>query len=158
MQQSFTSVRWVINQNFKGEDMHHKARLVERGFKESNLVDIRKDSPTCCKESFRLLLAIVVTNKWQVRSLDIKSAFLQCNNVDSDLHLKTSSEAGMKKLWKLNISVYGICDAPRAWNLSLKSVLEKGRAKKSKYDHAVFYLYDNNILQGILCGHVDDFC
>ena len=28
----------------------------------------------------------------------------------------------------------------------------------SKYDDAVFYLYDHNNLQGILCAHIDDFC
>ena len=38
-------------------------------------------------------------------------------------------------------------------------MLEKGRAKKRKYDDAAFYLYDNNNLQGILCSHVeDDYC
>ena len=125
--------------------MYYKARLVARGFEESNLNEIRKDSPTCCKQNFRLLLAIVVTNKWKVHSLDIKAAFLQSDKINRDL-------------WKLNISIYGLCDAPRAWYLSLKSVLEKGGAKKSKYDDAVFYLFDNNKLEGFLCALVDDFC
>ena len=139
--------------------MYYKARLVVRGFEESNLIDIRKDSTTCCKENFRLLLAIVVTNKWKVHSLDIKSAFLQGKNIDRELYLKPPSEVGIKNLCKLNISVYGLCDAPRAWYLRLKSVLEKGRTKKRKYDDTAFYLYDNNNLQGILCTHVeDDYC
>ena len=43
--------------------MYYKPRLVTRRFQESNLIDIRKDSPICCTENFRLLLAIVVTNK-----------------------------------------------------------------------------------------------
>ena len=60
------------------------------------------------------------------------------------MYLKPPSETGTKNFWKLNISVYGLCDAPRAWYLSLKLVLEKGGAKESKYDHAVFYLYDSN--------------
>ena len=51
------------NQKYKGKGMYYKARLVARGFEESNLINICKDSPTCCKEHFRLLLAIVVTNK-----------------------------------------------------------------------------------------------
>ena len=155
--QSFVSLRWVIHEKFKGQDMYYKARLVARGFKESNF-DMRKDSPTCCKENFRLLLAIVRTNKWKIHSLDIKAAFLQGKKIDRDLYVKPPPEAGTKNLWKLNISVYGLCDAPRAWYLSLKSVLEKGGARKSKYDDAIFYLYDNNKLQGILCAHVDDFC
>ena len=139
--QSFISVTWVINQKHESEDMYYKARLVARGFEESNLTNIRKDSVTYCMEKFRWLLAIVVTKKWKVHLLDIISAFLQGKNID-----------------RVNISVYGLCDAPRVWYLSLKSVLEKCGAKKSKYDDAVLYLYDNNNLQGILCALVDDFC
>ena len=138
--------------------MYYKPRLVTRRFQESNLIDIRKDSPICCTENFRLLLAIVVTNKQKVYSLDIKHTFLQGKNIDCELYLKPPSEAGTKNFWKLNISVYGLCDAPRAWYLSLKLVLEKGGAKESKYDHAVFYLYDSNNLQDILCAHVDILC
>ena len=62
--QSFISVRWIINQKCKGKEVYYKARLVARRFEESNLIDTHKDSPTCCKEIFRLLSAIVVTNKW----------------------------------------------------------------------------------------------
>ena len=42
--------------------------------------------------------------------------------------------------------------------LSLKSILEKEGAKKSKFDDSVFYLYDNNKLQGVICSHVYDSC
>ena len=44
--QSFISVTWVINQKHESEDMYYKARLVARGFEESNLTNIRKDSLT----------------------------------------------------------------------------------------------------------------
>ena len=121
------------------------------------MIDVCKYSQTCCKENFHLSLATVVTNNWKVHSLDIKSAFLQGKYINCELHLKPLSEAGTKILWKLNISVYRLYDAPHAWYLGLKSVLEKGGAEKSKYDDAVFYLYEKNNLQGILCAHVDDF-
>ena len=42
IEQSFIPVRWVINQKYKGKDMHYKARLVARGFEESNLIDIHR--------------------------------------------------------------------------------------------------------------------
>ena len=126
------------NQKYKGKDMYYKARLVARGFEDSNLINICKDSPTCCKEHFCLLLATVVTNKWKVHSLDIKSALLQGKNIDRELYLKPPSKASTTNLWKLNISVYKLCNAPRAWYLSLKSVFEKDGAKKSKYNKADF--------------------
>ena len=138
--------------------MYYKARLVATGFEDSNLIDMRKNSPTWRTENFGLLLAIAVTNKWKVHSLDIKSAFLWGKNIDHEMHLKPTSVTGMKSLWKLNISLYGLCDPPRAWYLSLKSVLEKAGTKKSKHDDALFYFYDNDNLKGILYAHVDDFC
>ena len=106
-------VTWVINQKYEGEDMYYKARLVARGFEESNLTNIRKDSPTYCTEKFRWLLDIVVTKKWKVHLLDIISAFLEGKNIYRDMYLKPPSKAGTKNLWKLNISVYGLCNAPR---------------------------------------------
>ena len=156
--QRFISVRWVINQKYNGKDMYYKARLVATGSEDSNLIDKHKDSPTWCTENFGLLLAIAVTNKWKDYLLDIKSAFLWGKNIDHELQLKPPSVTGMKNLWKLNISLYGLCDPPHAWYLSLKSVLEKAGTKKSKHDDALFYFYDNNNLKGILCAHVDDFC
>ena len=53
-----------------------KARLA-RGFEETDLKDIRKDSPTCGKDSLRLSLTILASKHWKISSLDIKAAFLQ---------------------------------------------------------------------------------
>ena len=55
--------------------------------------------------------------------MNTKSAFLQGNKIDREVYLKPPPEAGTSKLWKLNISVYGLCHALRFWHLSLKSVL-----------------------------------
>ena len=49
-------VRWVIKQKFKNNKMIYKARLVARSS------SIHKDSPTCCKDNFRLVLSIIVSN------------------------------------------------------------------------------------------------
>ena len=56
--QRVISVRWVIKQKFKNNKMTYKARLVARGFEE-NLNNIRKYSPTCCKDNFRLGYALL---------------------------------------------------------------------------------------------------
>ena len=49
-----------------------KARLVARGFEETNLKDIRKDSPTCGKDSLRLCLTILASKHWKISYPDIK--------------------------------------------------------------------------------------
>ena len=85
-----------------------------------------------------------------------KSDFLRRNQNYREAYLK-SSEAGTQKLCKLKIWVYGLCDAPHVRYLSLKSVLKKCGAKKSKFDHSAFFLH-SNMHKGILCLLVDDFC
>ena len=49
------SLRWVVVEKYKNEDVTYKARLVARGFEENNLDEICKDSPTRCKENFQVL-------------------------------------------------------------------------------------------------------
>ena len=156
--QTTVSMRWLVSKKYKNEDVTYKVRLVPRGFEEEHFDKIRKDSPTFCKVNFHVLLFLIVANKWKIHSLDIKSAFLQGNKIDREVYLKPPVEAGSSKLWKLNISVYGLCDALRSWYLSLKSVLLRAGATKDKFNDAVFFWSVNNKLQGVTCCHVDDFC
>ena len=51
--QPCVSVRWVITPNLVDGKMSTKARLVAKGFKE--VKDFRTDSPTCSRESLRLM-------------------------------------------------------------------------------------------------------
>ena len=156
--QRVISVRWVINKKNKNQKLSYKARLVTRGFEELDKDNIRTDSPTCCKENFRLVLTIILSHKWEIKSLDIKSAFLQGQPINSKIFLKPPKEAGTDKLWKLLITVYGLCDAPRASQyLRIKEVLEKSGMLKSKFDDAIFYWLSNRKLEGLLCCYVDNF-
>ena len=61
--QSTISVRWVITKKNKTKGNIYKARLVAQGFEEID--NIRKDSPTCCKENFRIILLIIVSFEWK---------------------------------------------------------------------------------------------
>ena len=62
-----------------------KAGLLAKGFEEENLNEIRKDYATCSKENLQIVLAIISSHQWQANSLDVKSAFLQGNQIDRDL-------------------------------------------------------------------------
>ena len=75
--QKVISLRWVLSQKYKDSGIVYKARLVARGFEEEHLNELRKDSPTCCKVSFCLVVSIIATNMWTIHSVDVKSAFLQ---------------------------------------------------------------------------------
>ena len=151
------SARWVVSQEYKNEDVPYKGRLVTWGFEEENLDEIGKDSPTCCKENLCVLLLLIIANKWKIRSLDIKLAFLQSNKNNCEVYLKPPVEAGTSKLWKLNISVYGLCHALCSWYLSLKSVLLRAGAMETKFDDSVFFWSVNNKSHGVMSCHVHDF-
>ncbi|XP_077974967.1 uncharacterized protein LOC144430759 [Styela clava] len=149
------SVRWVCSMKDTEDGIIPKARLVARGFEEQT-DDIAKESPTCSKDSLRVLIAIVAQKKWKLHTIDIKTAFLQGNCVDREIFLKPPKEAGTTKLWKLNKCVYGLSDASLKWYNRLKKFLVDQGAKVSASDSAVFYVYCNGELQGIAGIHVDD--
>ena len=74
--QKCISTRWVLTDKIVSGERKVKAILVARGFEEKN-EELTKDSPTCAKESLRLIFAIMATRKWKIHSIDIKAAFLQ---------------------------------------------------------------------------------
>ena len=60
--QKYISTRWVLRDKIVSGQRNVKARLVARGFEE-NKKEPMKDSPTCAKESLRLIFAIMTTRK-----------------------------------------------------------------------------------------------
>ena len=87
----------------------------------------------------------------------MKSAFLQGKHIDRDIFLKPPCEAETNKIWKLNKTIYGLCDASRSWYLRVKEVLEEAGMLMCKYDQSMFSWFENDTLQGLICLHVDDF-
>ncbi len=101
-----------------------KVRLVTRGFKEFNIDELQKDSPPCASEPLRLLLTIICQNKWQVHSMDIKSAFLQGMKLSRNIYVRPPPEAGSEGvLWKLKKCAYGLANASLYWYNKLKDIM-----------------------------------
>ena len=114
-------------------------------------------SPTCRRESLRLLFSITATNKWTIKSLDIASAFLQGKAIDRLVYLIPPKEHNNPNvLWKLNKCVYGLSDAAKMWYLTVKEQIESNGIVKCPYDDAFFSNNDVE-LQGLMTIHVDDF-
>ena len=149
------STRWVCTRKIKGGKVVHKARLVARGFEENSKF-LQTDSPTCSKESLRMLLCIISSHSWVLHSLDVKSAFLQGENMTREVYIKPPKEANTKSLWKMLRCPYGLADAGRHWYLRLKTELIQAGMTISKLDQALFMWYSNDELSGILVCHVDD--
>ena len=57
-----------------------RARLIPRGYEEES--KIQKDSPSIGKSTMRIFFAIAAREGWKVKTMDIKSAFLQGKVLD----------------------------------------------------------------------------
>ena len=77
----------MITQKFKDNEIIYKACLVVRGFEEEHLKDIRKDSPTCYKDNFRLITSMIASIQWKIHSVDVKSLFLQGKGLNRDVYV-----------------------------------------------------------------------
>ena len=112
--------------------------MVGRGIEE-DVDQIRSDSPTCLKESLRILLTVASTMDWKLVSLDIKCAFLQGYPIQRDLFVRPPKEAGaIGCVWKLNEAVYGLSEASRAWYLRVVDKLSELGGRVSTSDKVLF--------------------
>ena len=93
----------------------------------------------------------MLSNIWNLSSIDIKTAFLQGKKIDRTIIIKPPKEAQTNKLWKLNKCVYGLTDAPRCWYLRTSQI-----ECNSKYDPGLFYYIKDDKLQGLKVCFIDD--
>ena len=157
--QETVSSRWVITEKHSDDGCRKiKARLVARGFEEDSSL-LKIDSPTCTKESLRLLFAISVSLGWSVHALDISAAFLQGEPLDRSVFLKPPKDAcSAGFIWELYRCIYGLNDAPRSWYKTVLKILISLGAVVSSFDNCLFLWFDENgKLYGMLISHVDDF-
>ena len=150
--------RWVVTKKLKqdGQKEDVKARLVARGFQET--VDPQSDSPTALRESNKLFYAIAANENFNLRSMDIKAAFLQSNELDREVLVEPPAD--IKKpgvVWRLVKPLYGLKDASRKFWLRMKEIFRLEGLKTVRGDEAFYYKHDGNVLQGMVLTHVDDF-
>ena len=74
--QETVGLRWVITRKEKadGQKTEFKGRLVAKGFQEKE--SPQSDSPTMLRESLKLFFSVVANEGFELRSIDIRAAFL----------------------------------------------------------------------------------
>merc|ERR1712179_204324 len=95
--------------------------------------------------------------EWKCHTIDIKSAYLQGNNIQRKIFLKPPKEYDDGRLWKLKKTVYGLCDAARAWYLRVKDELKLLSIEICSVGKSLFFWRRNGKIEGIICIYVDDF-
>lgn len=136
-----------------------KSRLVVQGCQEDE-TGIRSDSPTASLLAFNLVISMSVLQKWTLASYDASTAYLQSTGIDRLLILKAPRPPppGVRpdSLFQALGSIYGTKDAGRSWWKKLMKDAKDHGWKPSSIEPALFMLYEEEKLCGIMASHVDD--
>ena len=90
-------------------------------------------------------------------SSDVRSAFLQSDEIDRDVFVEPPLERRKPgKIWKLIKPCYGLNDASRKWFISCKNTLLQLGMKHSRRESCLFFYHKYNKLEDFLIVHVDD--
>ncbi|GJW90409.1 ribonuclease H-like domain, reverse transcriptase, RNA-dependent DNA polymerase [Tanacetum coccineum] len=154
-------LKWVFKtkKDANGNIIKHKARLVAKGYIQEHGIDFEEVfAPVARMETIRLLLAIAANRKWEVHHLNVKSAFLH-GELKEEVYV-TQPEGFTKKgndgkVYRLIKALYGLRQAPRAWNIKLDNTLKSLDFKKCALEQAIYTKAskDSLLLVGV---YVDD--
>jgi len=118
--------RWVykIKRHATGNITRYKARLVAKGFLQQAGTDFNEIfSQVVYYDSLRLLIALSLYFNWSPDQLDIKGTLLYCYLKD-EIHMKLpDGYQSNGQCARLNRSIYGFKQLPKAWYEGLTTYL-----------------------------------
>ena len=68
-------------------------------------------------------------------TVDVKAAYLQGDDIKREVYLRPPKEFDTGQIWKLKKTIYGLCDAARAWYIRVKDELIKLGVEKCPLDN-----------------------
>ncbi|KAI3742955.1 hypothetical protein L1987_60654 [Smallanthus sonchifolius] len=154
-------LKWVykLKKDADGKVTKCKARLVAKGYVQRKGIDFDEVfAPVARLETIRLLLAIAAKEGWVMHHLDVKSAFLNGELVEE---VYVSQPEGFvvkgkeEKVYRLMKALYGLRQAPRAWNARLDKSLKNLGFTRCAHEQAVYTCktFDSILIVGV---YVDD--
>src|SRR5215469_4233866 len=104
MDQKTLFIRWVISQKMKEGKQVWKARLVVRLLEEEG-ENLFTDAPTCSGEVLRFCLIVMEWMRWECKTIDIRTAYLQGDQMKRRVWVRLPKEARFGGLWELQKTV-----------------------------------------------------
>ncbi|KAA0026101.1 putative mitochondrial protein [Cucumis melo var. makuwa] len=161
LDQNVVGSKWVfrLKRHTDGSILRYKARMVAKGFHQHPGVDFFETfSPVIKASTIRVVLSIAVTNGWPLRQLDFNNAFLN-GHLEENVYMMQPPgyvhPSYPKYVCKLNKAIYGLKQAPCAWNATLSKELLKWSFINSRSDSSLFIFRRNNSVV-LLLVYVDD--
>jgi len=151
--------KYKLKRDSKGRITKYKARVVARGDQQQpdwNSVF----APTVRYTSLRVILALACYNDWEIEQMYVVTAFLNAD-VESDIYMeepqgfRSKVGDGPRMVCHLKKALYGIREAPKAWNALLTAWLISYGFTQSLFDPGVFVLFIERLIY-ILDVYVDD--
>lgn len=137
----------------------YKARLVAKGYVQQQGIDFEEAfAPVARIETIRSLIALAAAKGWEIHHLDVKMAFL---NGDLNETVYVSQPEGFEKkgeenrVYRLHKALYGLRQAPRAWNVKLNRVFKEMGLKRCVKELSVYLKGDKGDYL-IVAIYVDD--
>ena len=90
------SVRWVISRKVIDGSYITNVRLCAREFEE--LQDFPTISPCCSRIGVRSIFALIVSQNWNIISIDVKTRFLKGRKIERIVYLCPPKEANTSKV------------------------------------------------------------
>jgi hypothetical protein len=154
-------LKWVfkLKRDETGKIVKHKARLVAKGYVQQQGVDFDEVfAPVARMESIRMLLAVAAQGGWYVHHMDVKSAFLN-GELREEVYVQQPpgfvAAGHEEKVLKLKKALYGLRQAPRAWNVRLDSSLQNMGFIRCISEHGM-YTRGHGEAQVVVGVYVDD--
>ena len=136
------SSRWVFNIKSSNEGYKYKARLVARGDRQRPGVDFNEVyAPVMNASTLRAMLAIAAVKDYELDNMDAVTAFLNAP-VDTELYLSPPEGFAVAPghVLRLQKSLYGLRQSPRAWNATLHAWMISYGLRQSEIDSCLYYI------------------
>jgi transposase InsO family protein len=153
--------KWVysIKYNAEGKIERYKARLVAKGYTQTYGIDFQETfSPVAKLNTVRVLLSLAANLDWSLHQFDVKNAFLHGDlkeEIYMDIPPGYQCHETKGKVCKLEKSLYGLKQSPRAWFGRFCSAMKGYGYTQSNSDHTLFYRQNQGKI-AILIIYVDD--
>lgn len=144
-----------------------KARWIARGDKDPDVFQVESSSPVIGRDTFFLGLQMIASKRWRVHFADFSQAFMQGSALNRHSPLYCELPTGgpvpgidSQCLIQIHKTVYGLTDAPFAWNRHLDKALRSMGYRPSVVDPCLYMLDDpsqpGDTLAGIIMLATDD--
>ncbi|KAG7579312.1 Reverse transcriptase RNA-dependent DNA polymerase [Arabidopsis thaliana x Arabidopsis arenosa] len=115
-------------------------------------------APMARIETIRFIIALAASNGWEIHHLDVKTAFLH-GELKEEVYVSQTEGfvvlGSENKVYKLNKALYGLRQAPRAWNDKLNAILREFKFHRCSKEPSLYQREEKGHLL-VVAVYVDD--